>query len=339
MRWTAARRIVVAMAGFVALAPSLVRAAEPHMEELGYLLAATAATYAQIEAGRLAVENAESEQVREFAKALLEDHEQASEELASLAEGHGVEPVEAMEPETQRWLDRLRELDGSAFDAVYVVGEVPILYTADWIYEREALHGMDQTVRAQAERRGAANDQHQSTARRLAEEVAGDLPDGLHPEDDTYLPFAMNVDLSQVRLGELAVEKAEDERVRAFARRMVEDHGRSLDQFSQAAEARGVALLEEPGPVTEGTLALLEQSSGRNFDWDYITSQVIQHYQWFYRHEHETIHGRDAEVQTLAAAGTELVKMHHDAVLALVHDWTEGEAGASAGAKAPQEQH
>jgi predicted outer membrane protein len=137
----------------------------------------------------------------------------------------------------------------------------------------------------------------QDAARDLADEVAADLPEGLRPEDDAYLAYAMNVDLTQVRLGELALERAEDEGVLAHARRMVEDHGRSFDRFAQVAEARGVPRIEEPGPVTQATQALLEPTSGGEFDWGYATGQVIHHFQWFYRYEHEAIHGQGPEVQ------------------------------------------
>ena len=128
----------------------------------------------------------------------------------------------------------------------------------------------------------------------------------------------MNVDLTQMRLGELALDKAGDERVRAFAQRMVDEHSRSYDKFVRTAETNGVAPLEEIGPDSQRTRAWLERLSGSQFDREYITSQVIHHGVWFYRYEHEAIHGRDDAVRKLGAEGAQMGKMHHDAVLAIV---------------------
>jgi predicted outer membrane protein len=312
-------RAALAVAGFCALGAAAA-AAPLHMEERLFLLGATAASDAQVELGRLAVEKAQDERVRALAQDLLDHHEAATAELADLAREMGVQPVEALEPPIRHFIDELRGLEGEAFDAVYVNGQIPTLYTAGWIYEREARHGMDADVKATGEAQAAANEEHHDAARDLAAELEADLPEGPRPGDATFLVYAMNVDLSQVRTAELLAESAEDEEVRAFARRMVEDHRTSFDGLAAAAEARGIAPLKEPGPVAQRTREHLAELSGGDLDFDYASSQVIQHYEWFYRYEHEAIHGADPEVQALAAKGADLGKAHHDAALPIAHE-------------------
>lgn len=311
------------------------RAAEPHAEEVNYLLSATSTSAGQIAIGTLAAEHARDERVRDLARRILAHHSETGEELAGLAGSNGVEPVREIDPVTQRSIDWLRSLDGAAFDAVYVGIQEPALYTAGWIYRREARHGTDPAVRSAAAGEVDANEAFREQAGRLAEELGGGLPEGqlegLAPEDRMFLVYAMNVELSQVRLGEMAAEKAVTEPVRAFARRMVEEHGRSGEQFRQAAGANGVAPLETVGPVQRRTRDRLEGLSGPAFDREYIMSQVIHHYEWFYRYEHASIHGRDPAVRELAAKGAKSGKAHHDSVLAIVSDWGDGEIGAAAG--------
>lgn len=313
-------RAALAAVGLCAFGAGAVVPAPLHMEECAFLLGATAASHGQVEVGRLAVGKAQDERVRALAQDVLDHHETAAAELAALAREKGVEPVEALEPAMRRWIERLQELEGEAFDAVYVNGQVPALYTAGWVYARETEHGMEGDVRAAAQQQAAANEVHHDAALALAAELEAGLPEGPHPEDATFLVYAMNVDLSQVRTAELAVEKAEDEQARDYARRMIAEHSRSLDGLAAAAEARGIARPEEDGPVAQRTREHLAELSGEAFDWDYATSQVIHHYEWFYRYEHESIHGEDEKVQGLAADGAGMGKAHHDAALAIVHD-------------------
>ncbi len=316
---TASRLIAVAIVGILALAHgAAAAAAQPSVEDRYFLLAAMAAGLAQVEVGKLAVDKASDERIRDFARRVLDHHEQAGDRLAEIARDESIEPPQEVDPATQGWVDRLRRLEGPQFDAAYAAGQVPSLYAAIWVHRREARHGSNGPWRAAAEREAEAIDAYQEEARRLAEDFAADLPDGLHPEDGTFLDFAMNVDLTQVRLGKLALDKASDERVRAFARHMVDDHGQSYDKFVRTAKANGVAPLEEISPVSERTRAWLEGLSSPAFDREYITSQVIHHGVWFYRYEHEAIHGRDEAVRELGADGAQMGKMHHDAALAIV---------------------
>jgi predicted outer membrane protein len=46
----------------------------------------------------------------------------------------------------------------------------------------------------------------------------------LHIEDQVFLLYATEMDRTQIRLGQLAVDKAQDEQVRQFARRMIDYH-------------------------------------------------------------------------------------------------------------------
>jgi putative membrane protein len=325
VRRTTSPTIAVALAALLVLARVATAAAEPHVAERSYLLAAMAASLAQVEVGRLAAEEAQDEQVREFARRMVDHHERSRERLAQLAQGRGLEPLEEIDPVTRRWLEALRRLEGPRLDASYASGQVFTLYSAGWVHKREARHGSDGQLRAEAERQAGDAEDHHRTAQRLAASLeAYPVTDGLHPEDHLFLDYAMDTDLTQVRLGELVAERASDERVRRFARRMVDDHGRSYDRLAQAAREGGVAPLEEISPVAQRTSDWLQGLTGSDLDWGYATSQVIQHYWWSYPFEHEEIHGRDETVRELAAEGVRLGKGHHDVVLEIVRELGSG---------------
>ena len=61
----------------------------------------------------------------------------------------------------------------------------------------------------------------------------------LHIEDTVFLLYAAELDRTQVRLGQLASEKAQDEQVRQFARRMIDYHEQSNRRKGSARSPKG----------------------------------------------------------------------------------------------------
>jgi predicted outer membrane protein len=62
----------------------------------------------------------------------------------------------------------------------------------------------------------------------------------LHIQDQVFLLYATEIDRIQVRLGQLAAEKAQDEQVRQFARRMINYHQQSNARLIQIAQPYGI---------------------------------------------------------------------------------------------------
>lgn len=293
---------------------------ELHAEGRIYLLEATAASYAQAEVARLAAQEAEDEAVREFAEGLLEDYTERSEALSGLAEEHGVEPVAALDPVSERRLEALRGLSGPAFDAEYVAGQVPALYGEGWVHRRAVEQAAEAPIREAAQAAVAPTEANYDTALALALEREGELPDGLHPWDSAALVFGMSIDRAQVALGELVLARSDDERARSFAERMVEEHSRSFDASAALAEEHGVAPVEEPGPVETRVLERLSQLSGEELAREYLDSQVIFHDHWYKRLEFAGNNGRNEAVTALGVRGRDMGKAHHDAVYGIVQD-------------------
>jgi predicted outer membrane protein len=106
----------------------------------------------------------------------------------------------------------------------------------------------------------------------------------------------------------MAADKARDEQVRQFARRMLDFHGRSYDRLARIAEENGIKPLQEIGLIARTMADGLGQLSAPLFDWQHINAQVIYHYAAFYCYEHESIHGRGKQLPGLAAQAFRDVK-------------------------------
>jgi predicted outer membrane protein len=319
MRWgTFSLGIALAI---LLLAPAAERteAAELHLEDIVFLLYATELDRTQIRLGQLAVEKAEDEQVRQFARRMVDYHRQSSDRLTQLARQHGIEPPQGISPLAQRMQDGLQQLTGTHFDHEYIASQVIYDYSAQYFYRREELHGRTREVWGEAARQAPQIREHRREAQQIARRLEG-RREGLHTEDRTFLLYAMDVDLTQVRLSRLAAEKAEDEEVRRFARRMLDYHGRSYDRLERMARNNGIEPVQEVGLIAQAMQDGLQQLSGPMFDWQYISAQVIYHYAAFYRYERENIHGRGQDLRGLAGQAFLDVQEHHDDALGIVRE-------------------
>ena len=101
---------------------------------------------------------------------------------------------------------------------------------------------------------------------------------GLHIEDQIFLLYATEMDRTQLRLGQLAADKAQDEQVRAFARRMIDYHEQSNARLMQIAQQYGIETPQGVSPVAQRMQDELQGLTGPGFEYEYITSQVIYDY-------------------------------------------------------------
>src|SRR5262245_9200829 len=81
-----------------------------------FVAKAAPAGAAEVALSQLATERAGSSQIRDFARRMIEDHSKAGEELKQIARSKGITVSEAPSDEQKAAQDKLRPLNGSAFD-------------------------------------------------------------------------------------------------------------------------------------------------------------------------------------------------------------------------------
>jgi predicted outer membrane protein len=325
MRW-----IVLSLTATLAtmgLAPcaAFADARELHIEDQVFLLYATEMDRTQVRLGQLAADKAQDEQVRQFARRMIDYHKQSNARLMKIAQQYGIQTPQGVSPVSQRMHDELQGLTGPRFDYKYMASQVIYDYSAHYFYRREERHGLDWQLQREADQQAEHLREHRREAQRIASRLETQ-PAGLHSEDSTFLLYAMDVDLTQVQLSQLAADNARDEQVCQFARRMLDFHGRSYDRLARIAEENGIRPLQEIGLIARTMADRLGQLNAPLFDWQYINAQVIYHYAAFYRYERESIHGRGKQLRRIAARAFRDVKEHHDSALVIVRDWNWGKS-------------
>jgi predicted outer membrane protein len=284
MHWSALS--LAATLAILGLAPcaAFADARELHIEDQVFLLYATEMDRTQIRLGQLAADKAQDEQVRQFARRMIDYHKQSNARLMQIAQQYGIETPQGVSPVAQRMQDELQGLPGPRFDYEYITSQVIYDYSMHYFYRREERHGLDWQLQREADQQAEHLREHRREAQRIARRLEAH-PAGLHPED------------------------------------MLDFHGRSYARLARIAEENGIKPLQEIGLIARTMADGLGQLSAPLFDWQYINAQVIYHYAAFYRYERESIHGRGKQLPGLAAQAFRDVKEHHDAALAIVRDW------------------
>ena len=95
--------------------------------------------------------------------------------------------------------------------------------------------------------------------------------------DKAFVKKALQGSMAEVEMGKLAVEKSSNDQVKQFGQRMVDDHGKMIDQMKPVAEQMGVKVPDQPGSAEMKKMDKMKSLSGDAFDKAYIKDMVADH--------------------------------------------------------------
>jgi len=142
-----------------------------------FVTAAGMGSVGEVKLGQLAIEHAESADVKRFARRMVEDHGKANTELTSLAkEKSAPVPMDAG-PEHKVALAKLAALSGAAFDKAYMAQMVEDHRRDIAAFENQIRTGKDPVVRAWASKMLPTLRLHLRMARELASRSGAAVPE------------------------------------------------------------------------------------------------------------------------------------------------------------------
>ncbi len=113
-----------------------------------FLDQAMRAGLAEVQLGRLAVQQGTRPQVRQFGQEMVDRYTDVDRQLADLAQRNGIKPPSSVGPAGQDAIARLGALRGAAFDRAYLQRQVAAHKDALALYQNEAAQGTDPDVTA-----------------------------------------------------------------------------------------------------------------------------------------------------------------------------------------------
>jgi putative membrane protein len=129
-------------------------------------------------------------------------------------------------------------------------------------------------------------------------------------DDKEFVSKAGMGGLAEVQMGDVALQKATHADVKAFAQRMVTDHGKANAELAQLATTKGLALPTELAGEHKAALEHLNSLGGAEFDKAYMTHMVEDHDKDVAEFDKASTSAQDADVKTWAGKTLPTLKEH-----------------------------
>jgi len=136
--------------------------------DLAFMNDAAMGGMAEVELGRLAINQAASKEVKAFAQHMIDDHSKAGEELKQLAQGKKVMLPPDVSPTHKEVMGKLSPLKGAEFDRAYVKAMVEDHVKDVTAFEAVSKNATDADVKAYAAKTLPTLQQHLQMIRGIA---------------------------------------------------------------------------------------------------------------------------------------------------------------------------
>lgn len=129
--------------------------------------------------------------------------------------------------------------------------------------------------------------------------------------DEKAVKDMAQANINEIAAARIALNKAKSSDVKAFAQKMVDDHGAALTKVQTVAEQKSVTLPTEPDAMHKAMAANLEKQSGDAFDKMYMENAGTKDHQMVLsKLQSDAKMIKDPDVKALADAHTPVVEQH-----------------------------
>lgn len=115
---------------------------------------------------------------------------------------------------------------------------------------------------------------------------------------------------AEVEMGQMAANKATNQKVKDFGQRMVTDHTKANDELKSVAQKKGVTLPSEPDAKSKSMSARMSNLSGAAFDRAYMQDMVSDHEKDIAEFQKEAEGGTDSDVKNFASTTLPTLQEH-----------------------------
>ncbi len=149
---------------------------------------------------------------------------------------------------------------------------------------------------------------------------AMNMPGQPSPMDKMFVKKALQGGMAEVQLGQLTLQKSNNDQVKQFAQRMIDDHTKLGEQMKPVAQQVGVSEPNGLSKKDKATIAKLQALSGPAYDQAYIKDMIKDHKQDLSEFQTEASSGQDQTVKDAANQGSKVIAEHLQMIQQLAKD-------------------
>ncbi|HLG97014.1 MAG TPA: DUF4142 domain-containing protein [Bryobacteraceae bacterium] len=128
--------------------------------------------------------------------------------------------------------------------------------------------------------------------------------------DTTFMHKAAQGGMAEVKLGQLAEQKASNQAVKDFGKRMATDHQKANDQLKSIASNKNVTLPDSMDAKDQALYDRLSKLSGPEFDREYMRAMVRDHRMDVNEFRRESERAKDQDVRSFASSTLPVLQQH-----------------------------
>ena len=161
-----------------------------------------------------------------------------------------------------------------------------------------------------------------------ADRAAAEDKGKLASSDRKFVMEALKGGMAEVELGKLASEKASNDAVKQFGKRMADDHGKAGEELKKLAQDKGITPPMELDGKHKKLHDRLSKLSGAQFDRAYVDEMVKDHRKDVKEFQREAEKAKDPDVKSFASKTLPTLQDHLKQIEG-VHAQMKGSAKAS----------
>lgn len=132
--------------------------------------------------------------------------------------------------------------------------------------------------------------------------------------DTMFAMKAAQGGMAEVKLGQLAADKASNPDVKAFGQQMVDDHGKANDDLKSTAQKKNMTLPSDVNAKQQAMYDRLSKLSGTAFDHAYVNDMVKDHQEDVKEFQKEVNSGKDDDIKGFASRTLPVIQGHLDKI-------------------------
>jgi putative membrane protein len=168
-----------------------------------------------------------------------------------------------------------------------------------------------------------------------AAQLAAAREDEAAMQDPTqwFIKEAYNANLFEIQAGQLAAQRVQDDKIKQFARMMVEDHTKANQQLKQLAQSSQFQVREQLDPIHQMKLQKMQKIPASEFGRKYVNGQVAGHWMSVLEYRYQAKNAQNAQVKQYASQTLPNLEKH----LQHVQQLAEQQAGGAGEARTASE--
>jgi putative membrane protein len=128
--------------------------------------------------------------------------------------------------------------------------------------------------------------------------------------DKQFITKAAQSDQTEIQTSQLALKRSQNQEVRSFAERMIQEHTTSSQQLTPIAQKKGFTPPKDIGKENKALLTKLSNLKGTDFDRAYMQGQVQAHSKTLANYQNYLKQGQDPDLTAFASQFAPIVADH-----------------------------